>query len=670
MGYNTQLLILKLPLSNNILDIKLTRAIIQTQEVVVSGGYISSQHENAVKIDVLKSEQIDVAGTPNFMEALTSVSGVDMISKGQGIAKPVIRGLSMSNILVLSNGVRIENYQYSENHPIGIDGNSIEQIEIIKGPASLLYGSDAIGGVLNFIKEKPAPTNKIVGNFKTNFHSNTIGTDNSLGLKGASQHWCGGIRVGIKSHQDYLQGGGEFAPNTRFNEITLNTNAGYRSNVGIFKIYYDYFQQNLGMLVPPVIPLTPERGRTNEVWYQDLEHHLLSSQNTINIGSLKWTTNFAFQQALRKLQTTLDVPYVEMRLNTFTYETKLNLPFNENSEYIIGLQGMNQFNENLNNRASQFLPDADLKNIGFFGLIQYSILKKIRFQGGLRYDINNTKTYSLGVEGTENYQAPLDKNFSSFSTSLGATYYPNNNLIVRVNFAKAFRIPNLSELTSNGIHGNRIEKGNENLVPQDAFETDISLHYHGDFLSLDLATFYNKINNYIFLSPTEETTSTGMDIYQYSQTNSELYGGEVGFHLHPKSAKWLHFESNYSMVIGRQLNGDYLPFIPAYKLQYEIRVERNNLGFLKHPYLKLSAITAFQQNNPSPFETTTDSYTILNFSFVSNILFFEQVIVVGLSINNLLDTKYFDHLSTLKPMEFFNPGRNISISVTIPFVLK
>ncbi len=241
----------------------------------------------------------------------------------------------------------------------------------------------------------------------------------------------------------------------------------------------------------------------------------------------------------------------------------------------------------------------------------------------MRYDLNNTKTYSLGVEGTDNYQAPLDKNFSSFSASLGATYYPNNNLIIRANFAKAFRTPNLSELTSNGIHGNRFEKGNENLVPQDAFETDASLHYHGDFLSLDFATFYNKINNYIFSSPTGETTSTGMAIYQYSQTNAELYGGEAGLHFHPKSAKWLHFESSYSMVIGRQLNGNYLPFIPAYKLKYEIRVERNNLGILKHPYLKLAAITAFKQNSPSPFETATDGYTILNFSFVSTLKVFE-----------------------------------------------
>ncbi len=670
MGYNTQLLVLKIPLLNNTINVKLTEAIIKTQEVVVSGGYISSQHKNAVKIDVLKAEQIDVSGTPNFMEALTEVSGVDMISKGQGVAKPVIRGLSMSNILVLNNGVRIENYQFSENHPLGIDGSSIDQIEIVKGPASLLYGSDAIGGVLNFIKEKPAPTSKIIGDFKTQLHSNTLGINSSFGLKGSSKQFYGGVRVGMKSHEDYLQGGGKYAPNTRFNEITVNTNAGYRNNFGTFKLYYDYFKQKLGMLVPPVIPLIDKRGRTNDVWYQDLEHHLLSSQNSVNIGNNRWITNIAYQQALRKLNTTLDAPVVEMKLNTITYETKFNFLFNENSEYNIGIQGINQTNENLNNRVAQFLPDANINNIGIFGLIQYSLLKKIRFQGGLRYDLNHIKTYPLGVEGNSKYIAPIDKDFSSFSTSVGVTYYPNNNLIIRANFAKAYRTPNLSELTSNGVHGNRFEIGNENLEPQNSFETDASLHYHGEFLSLDFATFYNKIEKYIFILPTGGTTSSGMEIYQFSQTNAELYGGEVGFHFHPKSAKWLHFETNYSMVIGKQENGNYLPFIPAHKLRYEVRVEKNKLGFLEHPYLKLSALTAFKQNNPSPFETVTDSYNILNFSFGTKIIVFEQLPVLGFSINNLLDTKYFDHLSTLKGMNYYNSGRNISISLTIPFVVK
>ena len=194
--------------------------------ILVTGGFVSSQHENVVKIDVLKSKDISLSGTPNFMESLTKVPGVDMIAKGQGISKSVIRGLSMNDILVMNNGVRIENYQFSENHPLGIDENDVERIEVIKGPASLLYGSDAIGGVLNFIKEQPAPTGKIMGDYKMQLHSNTLGMNNSLGIKGASKHLFLGLRVSNKTHADYKQGGGDFVPNSRFNEWSLSANTG------------------------------------------------------------------------------------------------------------------------------------------------------------------------------------------------------------------------------------------------------------------------------------------------------------------------------------------------------------------------------------------------------------------------------------------------------------
>jgi len=269
VGYNTEFQTVNIIKEENELNIKLTIAIIRSQEVIVTGGIITSQHENAVKIDVLKSREILFTGTPNFMESLTMVPGVDMIAKGQGVSKPVIRGLSMNDILVMNNGVRIENYQFSENHPLGIDDNDVDRIEVIKGPASLLYGSDAIGGVINFIKEKPAPTGKIIGDYRLQLHSNTLGINNSLGLKGTTKNLFGGFRFGCKNHADYLQGGGNYVPNARFNEMTFKANAGYTGEIGTFKILYDNFKQDLGMTVTPVILLVTKRGRKNEIWYQD-----------------------------------------------------------------------------------------------------------------------------------------------------------------------------------------------------------------------------------------------------------------------------------------------------------------------------------------------------------------------------------------------------------------
>ncbi len=667
VGYNTLLKTIKVTQPETKVNVSLTTAVIESQDVVVTGGYIGSQHDNIVKIGVLKSKAFKFSGTPDFMAAVAQVPGVDMISKGQGIAKPVIRGLSMNDVLVLNNGVRIENYQFSEDHPIGIDDNDVGKIEIVKGPASLLYGSDAIGGVINFIKENPVPIGTVAGDYRMQIHSNTLGMNNGLGLKGASKKFFGGVRIGNKTHADYLQGGGDFVPNSRFNEMTFNANTGYTGKIGTFKVYYDYFKQKLGMTVPPVVPLVTERGRKNDVWFQDLLHQMVSSRNKLYLGKFKWEINAAYQNALRKLETTLDVPVVEMRLNTYTYESKLNLPSGERSEYVIGFQGTSQNNRNLNDRKSQFLPDADINYLGFLGIARYDLFEKVKVQGGLRFDTYKIDTYAMGEEGSDNYHQPVSKDFSNVNGSVGATYRPNENLILRLNFAKGYRAPNLSELTSNGMHGNRYEIGNPDLLPENSYETDVSMHFHSECLSFDVAGFYNYINDYIYSSPTQDTTATGIDIYRFEQANATLAGGEAGIHFHPKRLPWLHVKGTFSSVMGVQQNGDYLPFIPVNKLRYEVRADKKKLGFLHNSNVKVAALTAFAQNKPSPFETRTDGYTLVNISAYSEIFISKQVLRLGLSVNNLFDKKYFDHLSTLKPVGFYDEGRNISLTLDIPF---
>ncbi len=669
VGYNAEIKTIEVVSGDNEINVRLEPAVIQSPEVVVTGGYVASQHENAVKIDVLKTKDIDFSGTPNFMETLTKVPGVDMISKGQGVSKPVIRGLSMNNILVMNNGVRVENYQFSAGHPLGIDNNDVKSVEVIKGPASLLYGSDAIGGVINFIKENPAPVGSLAGDYRLQMHSNTLGINNSIGLKGASKKFFGGVRFGHKSHADYLQGGGQYVPNTRFNEMSFNAKTGYTDKIGTFKLFYDYFNQDLGMSVPPAQPLITERGRKNEVWFQDLQYQMISSQNKLYFGRLKWDLNAAFQNAHRKLQTVLDVPFIEMRLNTVTYDSKLHLPSGKHSEFIVGVQGMSQNNKNLNFRKSQFLPDANVNTVGVLGLGQITVFNQLKLQGGLRYDMSKIQTFALGVEGTDFYREPLNKSYSNFNGSLGAVYQMNGSFLFRANFAKGYRVPNLSELTSKGIHGNRFEFGNENLKPENSFETDASIHYHGKYFSFDVAGFYNKINDYIFMLPTDDTTAAGLNIHRFSNTNATLYGGEANAHFHPSALPWLHLECNYSLVIGKQESGDYLPFIPANKLRYEIRAEGNTIGFLHKPSVKISALTAFQQNNPSPHEIKTEGYTLVNFSVYSELRIAKQPIILGLAVNNIFDTQYYDHLSTLKPLEFYNQGRNISLSLKVPFVV-
>lgn len=124
------------------------------------------------------------------------------------------------------------------------------------------------------------------------------------------------------------------------------------------------------------------------------------------------------------------------------------------------------------------------------------------------------------------------------------------------------------------------------------------------------------------------------------------------------------------MVIGKQENGNYLPFIPAQKFRYEIRAEREKIGFLKKPSIKFSALIALKQDNPSPYETATNGYTLVNFSINTDLHVSRQILNFGISVNNIFDTKYFDHLSTLKPLNYFNQERNISVSLKVPFGIK
>ncbi len=649
------------------LNVEMRLSPIEAEQIVISGGYSATQHENAVKIDILKVNTLQVKNTPNFMEVLTKIPGVDMISKGPGVSKPVIRGLSMNDILVLNNGVRFENYQYSSHHPLGIDEFGIEDVEVIKGPASLLYGSDAIGGVINFIKEKPAPVGTITGDYNLQLFSNTLGMTNNLGIKGASKKFFGGIRAGQKTNADFLQGGGDYVPNSRFNEWSVKANAGFTAKSGTFKLYYDYSQQKLGLVEDEALEEITKRGRANEIFYQQLNTHLISSQNKIYLNKLRLEVNSAYQSTELVHFGEPDVYEIQMRLGTLTYETRLHLPSNENSEYIIGFQGFNQTNTNLNERETILLPDANTSNYSGFGLIQHTFLTKLKLQAGIRYDYKNITTQKVGLPDDAEYRSALEKNYGSFSGSFGATYNLSEVLLFRANFAAAYRTPNLAELTSNGPHETRYEVGDPDLVPENSLEGDVNIHFHKPNYSFDIAGFYNSIQHYIFISPTGDTTVDGMSIYKYMQNDAELYGGEAGLHIHPEPLEWLHFETTFASVIGKQKNGDYLPFIPAYKLNFELRGEIEKMSFLHKPFLSLHTSTAFDQNNAAPDETATDGYTLLDFSLGGQIKISNQLLSIGISVNNLLDEKYIDHLSTLKEVNMYDPGRNITLFLKVPF---
>lgn len=664
IGYKTIIKTIVLEKAKIKLNIEMKPSVLQAEEVVISGGTYSTQHENAIKIELIKAQDIFNIGTPTFTEAFASVPGVDMISKGTGVSKPVIRGLSMTNILLLNNGVKMENFQFSENHPFIIDEFGIDRIEIIKGPASLLYGSDAVGGVINIIKEKPAPTGKIIGDYSLQYYSNTDGIVSNLGIKGSSKRFFWGIRGGIKSHEDYKDGNGDYIPNTRFNENSFKANLGFKKSYGTFKLYYDYNKPKLGMCVEKAIPLITEKGRKNKIWYQDLTDHVISSRNKLFLGGYKIDVNTSYQMNNRKLQTDNSMPafeMVDMDLNTLSYELKTYFPSNENSEYIAGVQGANKTNRN-NKAPNHILPNADVNDFSVFGLAQHTFYDKLKTQAGVRYDFRSISTEQ------ETGKDAVNKNFNNMSASLGATYTFNAKILFRANIASAYRTPNIAELTQNGMHGAHYEQGNANLKAQRSYEADLSIHYHSKYVMCDISGFYNKINDYIFIAPTNDTISSGDKIYRYSQTNAELYGGEADIEILP--VNWLNFKTTYSYIIGEKEDKSYLPFIPQNKLRFEVKLQKEELVFLHNPYIKTGILFASKQKHPAMFETETDGYFLLNAGFGCNIKCANQIISLSVQGNNILNKTYIDHLSTLKGMGYYNIGRNISVNLRVPFGIK
>lgn len=679
IGYETSILDVEIINENVVVDIELHHCSFQSQEVVISGGRPSTQHDNAIKIETIGVLSIQTSGTPSIMESVAHLPGVSMISKGTGVTTPVIRGLSTSNILVLNNGIRMENYQFSADHPYLIDEFGLEKVEVIKGPASLLYGSDAIGGVMNFIKEKPANTATVEGDVNLQYFSNTNGFNGNLGVKGSSKKLYWGLRGGLKSHADYLDGNGDFIPNTRFNQNSIKSFLGINSSSGVFRIYYDYIKMKPGMCVEPVLDLINERGRKNEMWYQDLDMHMVSSKNTFFLNSLKLEANLAYQYNHRRLKGNENNPpftLVDAKLNTLNYELKTSYIASEQSNFILAIQGMNQHNKN-QDATEHVLPDYSLNDLSISGLVQHDFIGGIHLQVGLRFDNRfidvpeqEIHGHDHGGEGEEEEEEEeifeqLNSYYGNLSGSIGITYDLAEHLLIRGNIASAYRTPNIAELTQDGQHGTRYEMGDRNLNSQRNYEGDLSLHFHSDHFMFDVAGFYNYILQYIYLAPTTDTTDQGESIYKYSQNDATLYGFEAIAEVVIKHD--FRIKGDYSFIMGKQINGDNLPFIPQNQMDFEITWNKNDLWKFRNFYIKVGSKIYFDQAFPAPYETYTDGYTLFDVGFGLAVNWGKQILNLDIIANNIFDQTYINHLSTLKPLDFYNLGRNISVNLKIPF---
>lgn len=664
LGYQTISKTIVLDTEQVRFDMALKESAIEMEEVIVSTPFHKLQSENVMKVEYANIKELKSKGAITLADGITTIAGVESVSTGIGIGKPVIRGLNANRVLVYTQGIRLENQQFGDEHGLGVNDAGIESVEVIKGPASLLYGSDAMGGVLYLNPEKFPIPKATEGDVNLNYYSNTEGLNANAGFKTSGDKLKFLLRGAITSHADYQTGTDERVTNSRFKEYDIKTGLGYQNTSFKTELRYNYNNSNLG--IPEEIG-AQSTDRSPMKPNQTIDNHILSSKSNLLFDKSSLDLTLGYTSNIRKeFEEGEAGAALHMNLNTLNYNLQYHLPTYGILETIIGTQGLHQTNTNYGEEL--LIPDATTNDIGFFGTSHVHLNENNDMQIGIRYDHRAIRGKENGVLNEEGYIPELDKDFSSFNAALGYKVNFLDHLVTRVNLATGYRAPNLAELTSNGVHEgtNRFEIGNADLKNEQNLQTDLSLEYKNEHFEVYVNGFYNAINNYVFIAP-NGTEIDGNQVFVYNQQDAKLYGAEAGIHIHPHPIDWLHFESSFQTVRGKLKNDDNLPLIPATSITNTLRAEFPKINdWLKNSYSFVTLKSVFNQDQITAFETNTDGYNLFNAGLGTQITMLKRPMDLRISGNNLLNKNYVSHLSRLKYDGIGNIGRNITLGISVP----
>jgi len=659
---------------------------------------------------VNKTELLQGAST-NIIDALSRQPGISQLSTGPAISKPVIRGLGYNRLVVVNDGVRQEGQQWGDEHGIEIDENSVSRVEIVKGPASLIYGSDAIAGVINIITTAPVPINSLRGNILTSYQTNNKQRSLFGNVGGNTNGFNWNAWGDYKAAADYKNRYDGRVFNSKFNEHNFGGYAGINKSWGFTHFIVSSFNQTLGVIegernidgsfikqLPGGVEAKPGEDDFNsiqpQVPYQNVHHLKFISDNSFKLGAGKITLNLGWQRNQRREFGNPDAPKTNdlyFDLKTFNYNAIYHLSERKGWTTSIGVNGMKQSNQN---KASEVLiPEYHLFDIGSFIYTQKTI-GKTTVSGGVRYDHRSIDSKEL-KEGSNTRFAAFKRSFSNVSSSAGISYSPTENFVLKLNLAQGFRAPSIPELASNGAHEgtNRYEYGDQNLKSEKSYQGDLGIEVNSNHFMFSASAFYNRVNNFIFYSKLPGTFSPDslVDVngdlipaFKFGQQDAHLAGVEFLMDIHPHPFDWLHWQNTLSYVRGKFSNavaGDRdMPFIPATKWISELRAELFSSGkAIRNLGLNFEVGHSFDQNHPFTAyetETTTFGYTLLNAGISGNIVSKNKPLFsIYLNATNLTNVAYQNNLSRLKYTDVnpltgrqgvFNMGRNFSIKLNVP----
>lgn len=712
-GYATQ--VVHLEISTDMQkDFQLSTVILENQGVIVTGvSSATSMRKTPVPVSSVRKTQLLQSASSNIIDALTHVPGVSQLSTGPAVSKPFIRGLGYNRVVVVNDGVRQEGQQWGDEHGIEMDELSVGRVEVLKGPASLMYGSDALAGVIHFIANSPVPAGTLKGNLYSNYQSNNSLYAFNANLAGNENGFNWNVYGTYKSSGDYKNKYDGKVLNSRFNEKNFGGYAGINKSWGYSHFIFSHFNQHLGLVEgerdinsgrfilfsgTPMERVAGDedlRSRDLFVPFQWVRHNKFTLDNSFSAGQSRLKLNVGYQQNLRQEYgnpTNALEKSLAFDLKTFNYHLQWQLPEKKEWHTSVGINGMQQANQNKG--LETLIPEYALFDVGMF-LYSQRIFKKATWSGGLRFDNRSVHSDEFFDGPTLKFRG-FKRNFSNVSGSVGVSMEPSPALTLKLNMARGFRAPTLAEMASNGAHEgtNRYEYGFQDLKSEKSLQADAGIDINNEHFNIGISTFYNRIRDFIFyrklasVSGFDSLVNVNGDFipaYQFDQQHASLVGFEASFDLHPHPLDWLHVENTVSFVRGKfddAIDGtNNLPLIPPATFISELRGDFKKAGkSLQNFYVKLEADNTFKQSHAFTAygtETETPGYTLWHTGTGADIINRNKKIIFSLhlSANNIFDKAYQNHLSRLKytavnnitgRQGVFNTGRNFSIKLNVP----
>lgn len=721
IGYKT--LIDTISLAGNRTHIaQLEVSTLSLQEIVVTDNYAENRKkEESLNIEIVNDDYLKQNLGGSLMSSLERLPGVTTIDIGSGQSKPVIRGLGFNRVVVVENNIKHEAQQWGADHGLEIDQYAIDNIEVIKGPASLMYGSDAIGGIIDLKKRHIPAKNSFGGSVDLSGKTNNDFLGTSISLYGRKNSFFVSVRGTLLDYGDYkvptdtVDVNGyrpglykNYLRNTAGKEKDLHLSFGiikkrFQSNFYVSNINSKsgFFANAHGLAPLNADPLLHDKSsRDIHYPYQKVNHFKVTNTSHYRWEQLKLEWDLGFQRNFRQelsyytphgdmppvFPDTLPFPAVlEREFEKYVYSGNLRGYYDIDSNLQLNVGLNSEYQSNDITGVSFLIPAYRQLSLGGFAFAKYNLNNNSLVQFGFRYDYGqlNSGEYSdwyLSEVVDENNDATnifkqrafnLNRNFSSLSYSAGYNYN-SGNWQFKANVGKSFRMPIAKELAANGIewHMYRYVIGDSTLKPEISWQFDAGLEYSSKRFAIGASPFINYFLNYIYLNPTSiHNEETGLQEFYYTQSRVFRYGTEL--HAHYQLFKSLQIgvigEYVYSMQRSGNKAGSTLPFSPPPSGIFNLKYKNRKVKFVENAYISVDYRVTAPQNNVVPPEEPTNGYQVVNLGLGGNIIMGNQKIDVSIQVQNLFNTKYFNHTSYYRLINVPEPGRNFIVNISIPF---